>query len=78
MSSAGRTDGDAGDVTSMTTGLDLESMLDQTTDQTTDDESTVLDATADGPAIRKQLESLEGMYSEVSPLPDGGSGWMGE
>ncbi|XP_043214993.1 collagen alpha-1(I) chain-like isoform X2 [Amphibalanus amphitrite] len=69
VSSAGRTDGD---VTSMTTGLDLESMLDATTDQTTDDESTVLEATADGPAIRKQLESLEGMYSEVLRLLGGG------
>ena len=44
--------------------LDLESALDQTSDQSTDD-STVLEAGVDGPTVRRQLQSLETMYSEV-------------
>ena len=43
--------------------LDPESAPDQTSDQSTDD-STVLQA-GDGPTVRRQLQSLETMYSEV-------------
>lgn len=58
---------DNGDMTSTTTGLDLESMLDGQTEQTSDDDddmSTTIDTT-DAHAIRRQLESLESMYTEV-------------
>lgn len=54
-------------MTSTTTGLDLESMLDGQTEQTSDDDddmSTTIDTT-DAHAIRRQLESLESMYTEV-------------
>jgi len=58
---------DNGDMTSTTTGLDLESMLDGPTENTSDDDdlSTTIDTT-DAHAIRRQLESLESMYTEVS------------
>lgn len=47
---------EAGDLTSTTTGLDLDSMLDRSdSDLSTNDART----------IRKQLEGLENMYSEV-------------
>ncbi|CAG7733067.1 unnamed protein product [Allacma fusca] len=57
---------DNGDITSTTTGLDLESMLDGPTENTSDDDdlSTTIDTT-DAHAIRRQLESLESMYTEV-------------
>ncbi len=53
-------------MTSTTTGLDLESMLDGQTENTSDDDdlSTTIDTT-DAHAIRRQLESLESMYTEV-------------
>lgn len=49
-----------------TTGLDFESVLDGHTEFTTDDDdlSTTIDTT-DAHAIRRQLESLESMYTEV-------------
>lgn len=48
---------EAGDLTSTTTGLDLDSMLDRSdSDLSTNDART----------IRKQLEGLENMYSEAS------------
>ncbi|QQP50534.1 Putative LOC100168618 [Caligus rogercresseyi] len=51
-----------------TTGLDLESVIGLQTDLTSDDDddlsTTHLDM-GDAQAIRKQLDSLEGMYSEV-------------
>lgn len=48
---------EAADLTSTTTGLDLDSMLDRSdSDLSTNDART----------IRKQLEGLENMYSEVS------------
>ncbi|XP_043202599.1 uncharacterized protein LOC122370766 [Amphibalanus amphitrite] len=50
--------------------LDLESALDQTSDQSTDD-STVLETGVDGPTVRRQLQSLETMYSEVLRLLGG-------
>ncbi|XP_069671480.1 uncharacterized protein [Periplaneta americana] len=55
------------DLTSTTTGLD--SMLDGNTENNSseDDLSTTIDAT-DAHAIRKQLEGLENMYSEVLKL----------
>jgi hypothetical protein len=55
---------DTTDLTSTTTGLD--SMLDGNTENnSSDDLSTTIDTT-DAHAIRKQLEGLENMYSEVS------------
>lgn len=52
---------DTTDLTSTTTrSLDLESMLDGQTDSEGDI------STTDARAIRKQLEGLESMYSEVS------------
>jgi hypothetical protein len=55
---------DTTDLTSTTTGLD--SMLDGNTENnSSDDLSTTVDTT-DAHAIRKQLEGLENMYSEVS------------
>lgn len=51
-------------MTSTTDALDLDSMLDGATEATTDDEA--LSAyDPDVHLIRKQLEGLEGMYSEV-------------
>lgn len=48
---------EAADMTSTTTGLDLDSMLDRSdSDLSTNDART----------IRKQLEGLENMYSEVN------------
>ncbi|XP_059480185.1 serine/arginine repetitive matrix protein 1-like isoform X2 [Neocloeon triangulifer] len=61
------------DMTSTTTGLDLDSVLDGQTENTSDDDddeededdiSTTVDTT-DAQAIRRQLEGLENMYSEV-------------
>ncbi|XP_046142592.1 uncharacterized protein LOC114880692 [Osmia bicornis bicornis] len=53
---------EAGDLTSTTTGLDLDSMLDRSdSDLSTNDART----------IRKQLEGLENMYSEVLKLLGG-------
>lgn len=50
---------EAADMTSTTTGLDLDSMLDRSdSDLSTNDART----------IRKQLEGLENMYSEVNNL----------
>ncbi|XP_065345181.1 serine/arginine repetitive matrix protein 1-like isoform X6 [Cloeon dipterum] len=62
----------AADMTSTTTGLDLDSVLDGQTENTSDDDddeeeddlSTTVDTT-DAQAIRRQLEGLENMYSEV-------------
>lgn len=56
---------DTTDLTSTTTGLD--SLLDGHTENNSsdDDLSTTIDTT-DAHAIRKQLEGLENMYSEVS------------
>lgn len=55
---------EAGEMTSTTDALDLDSMLDGATEATTDDEA--LSAyDPDVHLIRKQLEGLEGMYSEV-------------
>ena len=56
---------DTTDLTSTTTGLD--SMMDGNTENNSsdDDISTTIDIT-DAHAIRKQLEGLENMYSEVS------------
>lgn len=59
----------AAELTSTTTGLDLDSVLDGQTENTSDDDedddlSTTVDAT-DAQAIRRQLEGLENMYSEV-------------
>ena len=56
--------GPANDSVGDLASLDLESALDQTSDQSTDD-STVLEAGVDGPTVRRQLQSLETMYSEV-------------
>ena len=56
---------DTTDMTSTTTGLD--SMLDgpsEMNNSSEDDLSTTIDA-RDGVAIRRQLEGLENMYSEV-------------
>ena len=55
---------DTTDLTSTTTGLD--SMMDGNTENNSsdDDLSTTIDTT-DAHAIRKQLEGLENMYSEV-------------
>lgn len=50
-------------MTSTTDALDLDSMLDGATEATTDEDD---DAShPDVHLIRKQLEGLEGMYSEV-------------
>jgi hypothetical protein len=59
-------------MTSTTTGLDLDSVLDGQTENTSEDDddededdlSTTVDTT-DAQAIRRQLEGLENMYSEV-------------
>lgn len=58
---------EGGDMTSTTTGLDMESILDGHTENTSEDDddlSTTIDTT-DAHAIRRQLESLESMYTEV-------------
>jgi len=52
----------------LASALDLDSILDAQTEQTSDDDddlSTTIDTT-DAHAIRKQLEGLESMYTEVS------------
>ncbi|XP_012218536.1 mediator of RNA polymerase II transcription subunit 12-like isoform X2 [Linepithema humile] len=53
---------EAADLTSTTTGLDLDSMLDRSDSDL---------STADARTIRKQLEGLENMYSEVLKLLGG-------
>ncbi|XP_063882291.1 hornerin-like isoform X2 [Scylla paramamosain] len=64
---------EAGEITSTTDALDLDSMLDGATEATTDDEA--LSAyDPDVHLIRKQLEGLEGMYSEVLKLLGGRRG----
>lgn len=50
---------EAADLTSTTTGLDLDSMLDRSDSDL---------STTDARTIRKQLEGLENMYSEVSAI----------
>jgi len=56
------------DVASTTTGLDLESVMALQTDLTSDEElSTTIDL-SDAQAIRKQLDGLENMYTEVLKL----------
>lgn len=50
---------EAADLTSTTTGLDLDSMLDRSDSDL---------STTDARTIRKQLEGLENMYSEVSTI----------
>ncbi|KAG7177984.1 hypothetical protein Hamer_G003728 [Homarus americanus] len=62
---------DTGDITSTTDALDLDSMLDGVTEATTDDDATSA-YDPDVHLIRKQLEGLEGMYSEVLKLLGGG------
>ncbi|XP_076038931.1 uncharacterized protein LOC143024077, partial [Oratosquilla oratoria] len=65
---------DAGEVTSTTDALDLDSMLDGATEATSDDDVTSVGGGRDDVhLIRKQLEGLEMMYSEVIKLL-GGSG----
>ena len=56
--------GQANDSGGELASVDPESALDHTSDQSTDD-STVLQAAGDGPTVRRQLQSLETMYSEV-------------
>lgn len=56
------------DLASTTTGLDLESVMALQTDLTSDEElSTTIDL-SDAQAIRKQLDGLENMYTEVLKL----------
>ena len=56
------------DMASTTTGLDLESVIGLQTDLTSDEElSTTIDL-SDAQAIRKQLDGLENMYTEVLKL----------
>ena len=56
------------DMASTTTGLDLESVMALQTDLTSDEElSTTIDL-SDAQAIRKQLDGLENMYTEVLKL----------
>nr|XP_027231637.1 uncharacterized protein LOC113823214 [Penaeus vannamei] len=64
---------DAGEMTSTTDALDLDSMLDggEATEATSDDDATSA-YDPDVHLIRKQLEGLEGMYSEVLKLLGGG------
>ncbi|XP_042892607.1 uncharacterized protein LOC122266804 isoform X2 [Penaeus japonicus] len=64
---------DAGEITSTTDALDLDSMLDggEATEATSDDDATSA-YDPDVHLIRKQLEGLEGMYSEVLKLLGGG------
>ncbi|XP_046382248.1 uncharacterized protein LOC124153192 [Ischnura elegans] len=59
---------DNGDMTSTTTGLDLDSMLDGPTENTSEEDMSATIDTTDAHAIRKQLEGLENMYSEVLKL----------
>ncbi|GAB6023762.1 hypothetical protein CHUAL_008516 [Chamberlinius hualienensis] len=59
-----------GDVTSTTTGLDIDSLLDDAdlssiNSSTSTDDVSQSNSIAEIGSIRKQLESLEGMYSEV-------------
>ncbi|XP_069188082.1 uncharacterized protein [Procambarus clarkii] len=63
---------DTGEITSTTEALDLDSMLDGVTEATTDDDTTTCAYDPDVHLIRKQLEGLEGMYSEVLKLLGGG------
>lgn len=56
---------DLGDITSTTTGLDLDADSDSSSSHSDDDLSTTMDMN-DSRTIRRQLEGLESMYSEVS------------
>ena len=58
---------DLGEITSTITGLDLDADSHRSSSHEDDDMSTTMDV-ADSKAIRKQLEGLESMYSEVSFL----------
>nr|CAH0112383.1 unnamed protein product [Daphnia galeata] len=55
---------DLGDITSTTTGLDLDADSDSSSSHSDDDLSTTMDMN-DSRTIRRQLEGLESMYSEV-------------
>ncbi|KAK4293843.1 hypothetical protein Pmani_033484 [Petrolisthes manimaculis] len=66
---------DGGEITSTTDALDLDSMLDGATEATTDEDDD--NSHPDVHLIRKQLEGLEGMYSEVLKLLGGGGGGGG-
>lgn len=57
---------DAGEITSTTDALDLDSMLDGGVTEATSDDDATSAYDPDVHLIRKQLEGLEGMYSEVS------------
>ena len=60
---------DLGEITSTTTGLELDGDSDSgsshSEEHSDDDLSTTLDVTAESRTIRRQLEGLESMYSEV-------------
>ena len=56
---------DLGDITSTTTGLDLDADSDSSSSHSDDDLSTTMDMN-ESRTIRRQLEGLESMYSEVS------------
>lgn len=58
---------DLGEITSTTTGLDLEHDSDSSSSQSDDDLSTTMDMN-ESRNIRRQLEGLESMYSEVNSL----------
>jgi len=61
--------GDGGEeVASTTTGLDLESVMALQTDLTSDEEQSTTIDLSDAQAIRKQLDGLENMYTEVLKL----------
>lgn len=55
---------DLGEITSTTTGLDLDGDSDSSSSHSDDDMSAALDAN-ESRNIRRQLEGLESMYSEV-------------
>jgi len=58
---------DLGEITSTTTGLELDADSDTSSSQGDDDLSTTMDMN-ESRTIRRQLEGLESMYSEVSFL----------
>ncbi|KAF2351597.1 Sterile alpha motif domain [Trinorchestia longiramus] len=70
--STGRLDIDPSELTEGTDVLDLDSMLEGNTEATSDEEASTYDP--DVNLIRKQLEGLEGMYSEVLKLLGGNNG----
>ncbi|XP_064082361.1 uncharacterized protein LOC135198575 isoform X2 [Macrobrachium nipponense] len=65
---------DAGEITSTTDALDLDSMLDGGVTEATSDDDATSAYDPDVHLIRKQLEGLEGMYSEVLKLLGGRRG----